>query len=277
MVARWVRRLGFATAILAVIVGTALFGLAWNTARLREVPPGPVLGSLANGDAARGSYVAQWAGCSGCHAPDGSGQVITEIPYTARLVAPNLTEVRERYGDGDLQRLLRTGAKRDGQLALIMPSKAFQRLTDDEVADIIAWLRALPAIHNELPTTWIGPLAHIGVISGDYDVGSMHADAPESPGVLADRAVTDRGRHLALVACSECHGVDLAGFAPDGIPPLQIVKTYSTENFTRLLRTGVTQAGGESASGFMSAVARSRFSGLSEQDIGALKDYLDRY
>jgi ABC-type cobalamin transport system ATPase subunit len=42
------------------------------------------------------------------------------------------------------------------------------------------------------------------------------------------------------------------------------------------MRTGVTLAGTESASGLMSSVARQRFSHFSDDEIAALKAYLDQ-
>jgi hypothetical protein len=42
------------------------------------------------------------------------------------------------------------------------------------------------------------------------------------------------------------------------------------------MRTGMTIAGRESATGLMSSVARLRFSHFTDEEIGALKAYLDQ-
>jgi mono/diheme cytochrome c family protein len=71
--------------------------------------------------------------------------------------------------------------------------------------------------------------------------------------VLADRTTADRGRHIAHIACVECHGPQLQGAPCVGAtPPLLVVKAYSEEHVRTLMRTGITAGGTESASGLMS-------------------------
>jgi hypothetical protein len=48
----------------------------------------------------------------------------------------------------------------------------------------------------------------------------------------------ERGRYLASIICSECHGLDFHGFPLEGGPSLAIVAIYDRERFRRLLRTG---------------------------------------
>lgn len=265
-------------ALLGAAVALAMAGMYLYTERLLEVDPASTHAAwpaLPPGDADEGARLAQVLGCTACHGADLGGAVFVHVPWTARVVAGNLTQARGRYDDAALLRLLRTGAKADGRMALVMPTRAFQRLRDQQVADIAAWLRSAPAVERELPATWLGPLARLGVVLGDYDIESMRADAPESPAVLADRTGADRGRHLAQVVCGECHGIDLAGYPEDGTPGLQVARAYSAEAFSRLLREGTTLAGGDSASGLMSSVARYRFGALREDEIADLKRYLD--
>jgi mono/diheme cytochrome c family protein len=236
----------------------------------------PPLAPLSPGDPVEGARLGRVLGCSGCHGPELGGTIFAEIPNVARIVAPNLTEARERYDDAGLQRLLRTGVKADGRLALAMPNKAFQRLTDRQVADVIAYLREAPRVEGTLPRTRLTPLARLGVVLGEYDVEEIRADPPESEAVLADRNHPDRGRQLAQVVCGECHGMDFQGFPADAVPPLEVVGTYSLDEFTRLMREGLTRAGGETATGFMSAVARYRFTALTDEEIAAIREYLGR-
>jgi mono/diheme cytochrome c family protein len=270
------RRIAWSVVAFVALLGVAYAALYVHTERLMGVPDMTALDALPAGDVAEGARLTQVLGCTSCHGGDLGGGIFVQIPYTARVVAPNLTQVRDHYDDTAVNRLMRTGAKVDGRLALGMPNQAFQRLTDAQVAHVIAYIRTAPVVERVLPRTWIGPLARLGVLTGQYDVAAMHADAPESVEVLADRNTDDAGRHLALIACGECHGMDFSGFPPEGVPPLNVVRGYSEEQFARLLRPAVTPSGGETVSGFMSAVARTRFGGLTDDEIGALKAYLDR-
>lgn len=264
--------------MLACLGGLAWGGVFLATERELVVPPllmtAPV--RLPAGDVAEGERLTRVLGCRGCHGADLGGRVFVEIPHVARLVAPNLTQVRTRYDDRAFVRLMRSGAKADGRLALVMPSKAFQRLRDDQLSHLLAYLRAVPPVAHELPPTRIQLMARVGMLTGQYNLDDFRADKPESPAVLADRHEADAGRHLALVACSECHGMDLAGYPEEGTPSLVVARAYDEAEFARLMREGITKAGGESASGMMSAVARDRFAALTDQEVAALKRFLDR-
>ena len=68
---------------------------------------------------------------------------------------------------------------------------------------------------------------------------------------------------------------DLNGYEGDIAPSLLIAKAYSAEAFATLMRTGRTLAGTDSATGLMSSTARWRFAHFTDEEIGALKAYLD--
>lgn len=231
----------------------------------------PIPTALPTGDPVAGAHLAAISGCTSCHGQDMGGKPFIKVDYAFSLVAPDLTRVRELYDDAAFVRLFRTGSKLDGTYALGMPTEMQQRMTDQELADLIAYLRSAPVSAQPVQgRTRIYPLGRIGMVMGEYEPD--RADPPESDVVLADRAEPLRGRHLALIACSECHGLDLQG--GDGTPALAIAKAYDRAQFTRLLRTGITLAGTESASGMMTGVARRRFHALGDADIAALHEFL---
>lgn len=274
---RWLRRGLVGLGGLAALLGIAYAGLyLYIEQALRVPPPSVALGQLPAGDAGAGARLGRILGCSGCHEPDLGGGVFVDIPNVARLVAPNLTRLRGDYGPEAFLRLMRTGSKANGRLALIMPNKAHQRLTDRQLADLLAYWQSVPIVERELPLSQLRLLGRLGIATGELDLDEMRADPPESPQVIADRNETDLGRHLALVACSECHGIDFAGFPEEGSPPLVVAKAYSDAEFARLMREGLTRSGAESASGLMSEVARGRFAHLTDEEVAAIKDFLDR-
>jgi mono/diheme cytochrome c family protein len=264
-------------AALALLLAMAYAGLYLHVERaLRVPPPSVALGALPAGDAGEGARLGRVLGCSGCHEPDLGGAVFVDLPNVARLVAPNLTRLRDDYGPAAFLRLMRAGTKADGRLALVMPNKAHQRLTDRQFADLFAYFQSAPPVERELPPTQLRPLGRLGLATGEFDLDEMRADPPESPRVIADRNEADLGRHLAPVACSECHGIDFAGFPEDGSPPLLVAKACSDAEFARLMREALTKTGAESATGLMSEVARARFVHLTDGEVAALKDFLDR-
>jgi cytochrome c553 len=128
----------------------------------------------ADGDAERGRYLASIMDCEGCHSgrtPDGAiapdqhltgGTVGFELTGLGIFWPPNLTPSAEGLGgwtDEQVAAAVRTGVRPDGrQLAPIMPYAAYGALTDEDVADLVAYLRSLPPSPNDMP----GPLAEGG-------------------------------------------------------------------------------------------------------------------
>lgn len=53
------------------------------------------------------------------------------------------------------------------------------------------------------------------------------------------------------------------GKPKDGVPPLIVIKGYTPEQLLPLMHEGKTAAGGDSATGFMSRVARYPFTATS--------------
>jgi cytochrome c553 len=273
---RWIRIAGWMFAALAGMALAAWAGVHMHTERVMQgdaLPP--PLATLPTGDAARGKRLGQVLGCSGCHGEALGGEVFMDIPRVARLVAPNLTTARARYDEAAFLRLMRAGTKADGRVALVMPNKAHQRLTDQELADLWAFIHAAAPVADTLPATQLRPLGRIGVVTGQYDIDAMRADPPESPAVLADRLENHPGRRLLQVACGECHGVDLAGSPKDAVPPLVVLKGYTPEQFLRLMHAGKAAAGVDTATGFMSRVARHRFTALTEAEVREMKAFID--
>lgn len=279
----WMKKLvkwaGYALLGAAVLLAGGVGALyAATEVRLRR-PEVQLQAVLPAGDALEGARLAQVLGCRGCHRDNLAGGESMHVPNVFRLVAPNLTEVRDRYDDIAWLRLMRAGTKADGTLAVGMPNAAHQRLTDREVADIVAYVRSVPRVVSPgLGRTRLYPLARMGMLSGKFNIESMAGDAPESAVVLSQRTTADRGEHLAQIACSGCHGKDLGGDTthPHGAPSLLVAKAYDPERFARLLRTGETLAGTDSASGLMSEVSRNHFSHLTDAEIADLHTYLVR-
>ncbi len=231
------------------------------------------------GDPVEGLRVATRVGCNGCHGKDGSGRELWEDKGKYHLYSPNLTQRRTLYDDAGFKAFLREGKTHDGHPVLGMPIVMFQHLSDREIRDITAWLRSLPAVpDHEKESTWMSPEVakqlQAGTFADAIDWGA-HAgvQGPEAP-------PTDTlalGKHLAMTTCVECHGPTLDGWSREDEepPPLIVAKAYSMDNFMRLMRTGITATGKESASGLMTAVGKRRAIAMTDDEVRALKAYLD--
>jgi mono/diheme cytochrome c family protein len=139
---------------------------------------------------------------------------------------------------------------------------------------VIADVRAAPVAAGEDRRTAIGPGAWLALAIAPDQVGLFPFERATQR--LGDRRHDDEvalGRFIAMVACAECHGLDLRGWAPEGIPDLGIARAYSLADFRRLLSEGVALGGREV--GLMSQVGRSRFAHLTDDEVAALKAFLD--
>jgi cytochrome c553 len=258
---------------LVVLLAIAMLVLYLASQPMLRAASVPAFKALPKGDAVEGKRLAAIVGCSDCHRADLGGNRFLSIPNVADLVGPDLSRVREKYDDAGLLRVLRAGVKKDGYYALGMPGHMQQRLSDREAADIIAFVRSVPPAANPTTeSTRVYPLGRLGVLLGKYD--PYTGDAPESAGVLRDRAETRVGRHIVQIACTECHGKQLEGDAVIGAPALAIARAYNLEQFRLLMREGVTLAGTRSKSGLMSEVAVARFSHLSDAEVADLHAWL---
>ena len=65
-----------------------------------------------------------------------------------RFTCPNITVARERYTDRDLVILLRHGRKLDGALVDFMPWDMYAHLTERDLANVIAFVRATPVVQR---------------------------------------------------------------------------------------------------------------------------------
>ena len=237
--------------------------------------PAPVVVPAA--DPVEGQRVARRVGCTGCHGEDGAGKELWSQPDRFTVRSANLTEKRALYSDEGLHALLGEGRTHDGHAPFGMPVFMLQRMSVRERGDVIAWMRALPAVSNPtLQTTWLSD----GVKRQIDERTLPEDDYLPDPGVTSppERPTEPLalGEYLAMTTCTECPGRDLRGWAPDDpAPSLVVAKAYSPDAFRRLMREGLVASGEPSKSGFMTAVAKQRFAGLHDAEIDALKAWLD--
>jgi len=258
-------------ALLLVAIGGAF---AVSEAMIRwpaETPTVRLAASSDPGAVERGRRVAKINGCHDCHGKNLEGQLFHDEMPIIRAWGPNLSRALATQSDADFDRAIRHGVAADGRRLWIMPSSAFQHLTDQETADLMAYLRTYKPTGEAQPRLQVGYVGRIGVLLGQFrsepdmvkaatslkleDLGPQHAE----------------GRALAR-ACIECHGQALEGAKMLKSPDLSIVASYDPEDFARLLHTGV--AAGNRKVGLMTQVAPARFGGLSSQEISALQGYL---
>lgn len=221
---------------------------------------------------ARGKYLVDGViGCFGCHsdqdwskpgAPpvlgkEGSGHVWADqdMPW---LIAPNITPDKEtgagNWSDDALARAIREGIGHDGRtLSPTMPYPHYRQMSDEDLASVIAYLRTVPAVRNQLPTTRIpSPLSFFTQNVPEPITAAV--PAPDQSTAVA------RGAYLVqMAACADCHtpqekgqpmpGMDFAGgflikepkgdvFSNNITPAASGIGYYNDTSFVLAMRTG---------------------------------------
>jgi mono/diheme cytochrome c family protein len=274
---RWAVRAVLALVVLS-LAAAAFVWLSAGRVVARTWPRGPetVRAATSPDRVAEGARLARVLGCVHCHGEGLRGTRFFDEPNVARLYAPNLTLSAGSASDERLAQAIRQGVLLDGRGAFAMPSDMFATLTDDELGSLLGYLRSLPAGGERTPPLSVGLLGRIGIVTRQFEPApEIVARARRAEPFDAGKAYAT-GRHIARIACSECHGADLGGAPPRGdvnaTPDLSLATGYPLETFRSFLRTGV--AIGERQLPLMSETARARFSRLTDAEIDELYAYL---
>ncbi|GAB2499447.1 hypothetical protein GCM10027084_11010 [Pseudoxanthomonas sangjuensis] len=262
--------------------GAALLGVAeWKLRRTHDVPLTPLKAGRGPADVAEGERLSRIIGCwAGCHGMTGQGGFIDMQGYYS-VTAPNLNFAIRQYSDPELARLIRFGVKRDGTSALGMISYTFYPLSDEDLANVIAHLRRQPFQPAMPRHRTITIAARFKLALAQWQVAADRIDATRPRwGELPRTTPFERGRYLASVTCSECHGLDFRGNAfkdntYDGGPSLALVAMYGRDEFRHLMRTGEPIGGRDL--GEMGWVARNGLIHFRDQEIDDIRAFLRQH
>lgn len=199
------------------------------------------------------------ARCGGCHGENSVGMVIFQDPMLGTISAANLTAGRGIGGaqlkDGDYIHAIRHGVDHTGRPILTMPSEYFYSINDQELGEMIAYLKSTTLVENPLPATQIKPLgvALIGAGAfGDLIAAEKIDHQAVRPAAVASGITVAYGEYLVQAGqCRTCHGPDLTGGKdPDpNAPPAPDLTTtgelpsWEENGFIQMFRTGKTPTG----------------------------------
>jgi mono/diheme cytochrome c family protein len=172
-----------------------------------------------------------------------------------RIAGPNISpgpgSVVAGYTPEDWVRTIRHGVNPKGRALMVMPSEDYNRLTDDDLASLVAYLRHIepaagggPVLDLPLP---VRVLYGFGVIR-DAAARIDHARPPEQP--VPDGVTPLHGAYVANM-CLGCHGTRLNGGRIPGGPPdwppaanltpgegTVMTRYANADAFARLFKTG---------------------------------------
>lgn len=286
----WTRRVAVATLSIAALGAAAAATLLVLSARaldrhyalpLAELPPLGGEQAVAQG---RHLYVTR--GCIDCHGEQAGGGLAVDAGPVGRFHGPNLT----RGGRGaayDLPRFehaVRHAVSAEGRPLKFMPSTDWATMSDEEVAALYAYLRALPPLPDVQPPSEVGLLGRALHLAGELPL--LHAELIDHAAASAPKATPPAavdpsyGRHLAA-SCTGCHGGGFGGGHVPGTPPTfkdaanltpapDGLANWTEADFVRAMREG-KRPDGTALDAFM---PWRNYARMSDVELGALWAYL---
>lgn len=265
---------GAAALIVLLFALWALLASSRLLGRVHEAAPErlarPTAAQLADAD-----RQARILGCVSCHGEGLGGKMMFDGGPVGKVWAPNLHALAARASDQQFAQAIRQGIGHDGRALFVMPSPMYSRLSDQEVAALIAWIRSIPRRGEPVsPIEW-GPLGRVLLAVGKLPSAIDRIDEFRRLEPYDTGPEHSAGRRLAANVCSECHGADLSGGQPtpdQAAPGLSIAGAYDLRQFTRLMRTGRSPSGRDL--GLMREIAVNDTSHLTDDEIAGLYFYL---
>lgn len=129
------------------------------------------------------------------------GEIFDEkIGFPGKYYAANITPAHLKdWSDGELFRAITAGVSKDGRpLFPVMPYPYFGKMDREDVYSIIAYIRSLPSVPNEIPAS-----------QSNFPMSIIIHVIPSKPEFSTKPSPTDKlayGKYLATSAsCIECH------------------------------------------------------------------------
>jgi hypothetical protein len=306
-VARWL------VWLMVVLVSLAAAGVAAFLVKFpADIPVRTLKVERTEARLERGSYLAEHvAVCTDCHSerdfarfsgPVKSGTVGMggahfgkDLGLPGDVVARNITPYKlSSWSDGEILRALTSGVSRDGSaLFPLMPYQNYANMCEEDLLSVISFVRSLKPVKNEPEASTL-----------DFPLNLLVRTLPKAATLVKSCPKPDDGlaygKYLVTMAsCADCHtprnGPDVipgSEFAGGTTIPLPNGGTVTSANLTPDVETGI---GSWSKEAFIArfrnyrdaaslhAVGRnerqtimpwSQYAGMSDQDLGAIYDFL---
>lgn len=159
----------------------------------------------------RGKYIFALAGGCGCHTskegPVNAGGRPLKTPYGTFYgtnITPDPMYGIGKWTDPEVIDAIRLGVRPDGSvMSPVMPYTAFNGMSDEDVTDLVAYLRTLPPVARANQAHELSvPFASFGM-----RVWRWLFFSAEKPPTHAPTTGIERGRYISehLAHCQECH------------------------------------------------------------------------
>lgn len=233
----------------------------------------------------KGKHLYQIRSCQDCHGSKGEGSVFMNDPKLMQVTAPNLTRgeggLPHDYDVADWVRTIRHGVDRKGKSLLMMPSHEMYQLTNEDLANIIAYCQQIKPVNTmQQKLHSIGPVGRVLMVMNNVTVLpaekidhlATHVDKRE------EKSGAAYGQHLST-GCQGCHRSNMQGGDPlaPGFPPVPDITStgnlgkWSGRAFITAIKTGKTPEGKVLNNQFMPWKSMSHFT---DEELLSIYTYL---
>jgi mono/diheme cytochrome c family protein len=255
---KWVKRTSITLMALALLgVAATVVGKALGERKMArnvvlQVRPLDVVADAARIE--HGRYLYNTRGCAECHGADGAGRTVVK-DGGMHVVAPNITAgpngATAGYKVVDWVRTVRHGVKPNGNPVMIMPSEDYSRLTDEDMAALVAFVQQLRPVAGNKAVIDVPAQVKALYAFGLIQDASEKIDHAQEPARAVTAAVTPEHGAYVANSCIGCHGATLSGGRIPGTPPSwpaasnltpgkgsAMVRYPTAELFMAMLRSG---------------------------------------
>ena len=261
---------------------------------------GPARDLTLTADATHGAYVLTLGGCVACHTdtknngPELAGGVPLKTPF-GNFVPPNITSDPDagigKWTLAEFSDALSNGHGPNGHLYPPFPYTSYTTMTDQDIVDLFAALKAIPPVSKKAPAHEIGFPFNIRLVNLAWQnlFFTPHR-------FMKDPAHSDLWNRGAYIAngpghCVECHsprnafgaiekGQEFTG-APKGsvggrapaLTPVALAEFYGVSDIEDTLKTGVASSG-DDLGGEMAEVVKDSTSKWTDDGRHAVAAYL---
>ena len=224
------------------------------------------------GKVVHGKRLATVLVCTGCHGPNLQGMnVSADDPDYGDMNAPNVTLLMANYNDAELDQLVRHGKPKDGREFWFMPTEAYQFVSDEDFAALVAYLRTLKPEGKQLPPIRKGKGFNEEAAKGLFGNSQQQIQKFRATQPIDMGPQHAWGRYIAQTTCSMCHNNELQGWE-DFTPNLDIAGAFTTAELETLLTTGKGKS--KPDLGLMASVARDHFAHFTPRERQAVIAYV---
>lgn len=246
----------------------------------------PITVPMDSATIARGQHLVQIRGCEDCHGKDLGGKVMIDDPMMIRITAPNITRgpggLPAEYGTADWVRTMRHGVDKQGRSLYMMPSHELYKLTDTDLAAIIAFCRAAePVASSGDKLHSLGPIGRVLLATDNVTILPAEKIDHRASAIehQSEEIGASFGEYLATT-CQGCHRENMEGGAPlaPGFPEVPDITArgnlhnWKVEQFITVMRTGVTPEGKTLDNDYM---PWKTFSAFTDDELSSLYLYLE--